>query len=318
MKHGGSRAIGSYDQLCERAVLDANSFRGASVGELLALRRRGFQLSVSIEALRETWARSLRENNLPLLRKLVQRVAGIVDAEFPIAFVGEALLTTVGTASVALANENAEARARINAAWHELSRREILDTEWRAIGAQMNSELEAEERNWGSMIDQFQAIASDLREREKAFGPFYPSGRAREIIERCLARGSDVATEPPLRERAHAGNRYFTAKVDHPRGARPARNDWIDGRVLQHIIWPAFVVTTDFKLIEAVDKSGTFQRAWVRTPVELATDKIARCLPWGKVARRVNETFFRGDLEALKTRQNAWKKSFHSDENAGA
>ena len=318
MSHGGSRGTGSYELLCNRAVLDANSFRGASVAELHALRARGFLLSVSIEALRETWARSLRENDFPLLRNLVRRVAGIVDPVSPVAFVGEALLTMIGTAPKSLADENATLRDQITSAWHGLSTRDLLEAEWRAIGDRLNSELEGEERNWSSMIDEFQGIAADLRDREKSFGPFYPSGRARAIVERCLARASDVVTEPGLRERAHAGNVYFCAKVDHPRGARPAQNDWIDGRMLQHIIWPAFVVTTDFKLIDAVEKSGTFQRAWVRTPVELATEQIARCQPWGKAARRVNESFARGDLDALKKRQNAWKESHRVAKSTGA
>lgn len=66
-------------------------------------------------------------------------------------------------------------------------------------------------------------------------------------------------------------------------------------------------MTTDFRLIEAADATGSMQAAWVRSPVELIEDRINRSEPWSKAWRRA-KCFQRAPYEVLKASQQALRQ----------
>jgi hypothetical protein len=68
---------------------------------------------------------------------------------------------------------------------------------------------------------------------------------------------------------------------------------------------PQARLTNDTGLIEAVDRTRSPQRAWIRMPIELIEGPIHRCEPWAKgVSRR---TFQRAPIRELQDRQAAFR-----------
>lgn len=238
--------------------------------------------------------------------RLLDRLAmlrGIVDEDNPVAFVAIALLTQVG-----LVRDDGSQRAfreSITSGWVQAVSGTLTEQEWRRKGQELDQELADDERRWQSQIDQAIEIERETRRREGMYEGFeYPRRRGYEIIRRGLA----IPSHAPWRIDACAS--YLAQKFNNALRARPGRNDWHDSRHLQHLLWPAFLVTTDFGLIEAVDQTGIWQRAWVRTPFELVHERIARCEPWGKPARTVARRFQR--LPNLRERQELWRAGLNS------
>jgi hypothetical protein len=127
-------------------------------------------------------------------------------------------------------------------------------------------------------------------------------------MRRGLAQGAGVVSTPQLERRADLHLRYVANKLLSAREQEPARNDWHDARHLQHVAWPAFLVTCDTGLIEAADRTGSQQSAWLRTPVELVEDQVHRSEPWSKEAGKL--TFQRGAMKELLARQTAFRAQF--------
>jgi len=84
--------VDDADAAAAGVVIDANVLRGTPVGGLSQIVERGFQLSVSIEALREVWVQSIREQTKSILTTRVRDVAPVIDAVDPVAFNGHAML----------------------------------------------------------------------------------------------------------------------------------------------------------------------------------------------------------------------------------
>jgi hypothetical protein len=81
---------------------------------------------------------------------------------------------------------------------------------------------------------------------------------------------------------------------------RAAANDAQDVVQLQHIGEGAIFVTREKKILKCVDDSGSFQAPWVRTLVEVLTERLPRGLPWGRHARRVFASFCRRSYDELR------------------
>jgi hypothetical protein len=281
-------------------VLDANRIRGATRGELLALAARGFVLSASIEGLREVWSQSVRENNYGLLKKRVELLTGFVDPAAPVAFVGMALLAEIASVPDDVRAPNMVFRDNVTAGWQRVGSGTLSESDWRSVGAELDAELEADERQWLAFAKHAVGLELNTLEVEREVGiAFYPRSRAENVMRRAIEAGTPGKTVPAMGVRADASLRYFMSKLTEARHRFPARNDWIDGRQLQHLAWPAFLVTTDFGLLKAVDTGRSWQRPWVRTPAELIEDSVARCVPWGKAAKRVADDFVRWPTKRL-------------------
>ncbi|MBM4364054.1 MAG: hypothetical protein FJ104_15345 [Deltaproteobacteria bacterium] len=317
MKGRGSRGEGSVDAVCWRIVLDANLFRGAPVGEIEALRARGYQVSVSLEGLREVWARSIREGEYKLLSARVARLAPVLSENDPIAFAGHSLLTTFGTAGRRLREESARYRSSVSGGWRRIVANGLLEDDWRSIGAELQDELRDGERNWAQHVADAQGIVRQVSAAEKEAGsPLFPRARGSDLMRQSLAKGAGVACVPPLVARADLHLRYTTDKLLNAHQRVPAVNDWNDARHLQHVAWPAFLATCDEGLIEAADRTGSPQSAWVRMPIELIEDRVARCEPWAKGASTL--TFRRAPLPELRARQEAFRRSLRRQSGSPA
>ncbi len=308
----GPRGYGCARASCFRVVLDSNCFRGATTAELSAVCRRGFLLSISIEALREVWAQSIREQRFSLLATRVRQLGPLVDPMAPVAFTGNALLTSLGLGTTEQNRTNASFRSRITDAWTTLVAQGVGQADWRAIGEELAAELNEDENNWKSQVDEFISIN---RARTPANAKVVNSQRfvrrASEIVFRKLAN-TGVDVKPGVGQRVNASLKFVIGKVMNAHHEMPARNDWVDGRLLQHIAWPSFLMTNDFRLIEAVDRSRSMQAQWIRTPRELAETRVAHCEPWGRPARAVASRFRRDPPHLLRADQERWRAAVAS------
>jgi hypothetical protein len=290
-------------------VLDANLFRGAPIAEIEALRSRGFDISVSLEGLREVWARSLREDNYNLLAARVAKLAPFLSDDVPVAFVGRALLTTFGSADPNLRGDSARFRESVLGGWSRMTKDGLSNEDWRQIGSELQAELAEDERMWAAHVDKAREVSDQVLAAEKEVGfAFYPRSRASNVMRRGLARGAGIISTPPLEQRGDLHLRYVANKLLNVREQEPAKNDWHDARHLQHVAWPAFLVTCDVGLIGAADRTGSPQSAWVRMPIELIEDRVTHCEPWLKDA--AEPPFRRGPIPELQARQTAFRERF--------
>jgi hypothetical protein len=304
----GPRGIGSKRGVCLRAVLDTNCFWGSPQAELEAIRSRGFSLSISHEALREAWARSLREDKKALLQQRIALISPHLDPEHPIAFTGRLLLTMIGRASPELHAEDQRAREFLRRGWDH-TRTGLTDERWRSVGKELDDEIEREADGWEVALNGMRHLRQRTLDFAKVVGhDWYPRRRAERLIEKKL--NGPVLLDPPAPQRLHLLKRLVARKTVGAREQQPQRNDYVDWRLLVHLAWPAFLVTSDFRLIRALDETGSLQRAWVRAPVELIQDPIYRCEPWGKPGRWVKSRFRRQDLKTLRIRQDEMRRRF--------
>jgi hypothetical protein len=308
MKGRGSRGLGSHLPLCQRVVLDSNCFDGSPLAELEAIRARGFQLSISIEGLREMWARTLRDEKYEVMRGRIRRVAPLLDAEHPIAFVGTALLSMIGRGPARQMSDDAGYRSTVERGWREICGAGLSVTDWRRIGSLMQQEIEHEERQW--VVDAPELLR-ELRRREVELeasgGPLRLEAYRWSELHGGLGRRHGFTTEPPHAMRAAAFLGFTIARLKESMQRTPDPNDYFDARHLQHLAWPAFLATVDFRLIGAATTACRRQSAWVRTPVELAEDTIARCPPWGRAAEHVAAAFSPATVGERKKRHLAWR-----------
>jgi hypothetical protein len=301
----GPSGVGCFRNICRRAVLDSNCFRGSPLAEIEALRRRGFQLSLSHEALREVWARSLREDNKALLQQRIALIAPLLDPEHPVAFSGGLLLSTLGPVPPEVHAEDERLRDSLRLGWEDACAG-ITDERWRK---ELDDELEREATGWLKEFERFRSNLDRIIEVRAQVGhDWYPKRRTEQVIENQIKGPAPL--EPPAAQRLHLARRLLAIKASAYRERQPKRNDFVDWRLLIHVAWPAFLVTSDFKFIEAVDATKSLQRAWVRAPVEMIEDPIYRCEPWGKPGHWVGDRFCRQDLKELRARQDEMRRRF--------
>lgn len=281
--------------------------RGSPIKELEQVIGRGFSLHMSIEGLTEIWCRSIREDRYEQHMMRLGRLSNLVDAEAPIAFVGGALLGQIGEVPKEVSDDGAEFRNDVMGGWRSLVREKLTRPEWQRIGERLQTELDSDERSWKNHIDEAKRLTSERRHMHDRVGFEIVSHRRwEEALIGGLIRGARARTRPALECRAALHLRYYAAKLANARERQPSSNDFSDARHLQHVAWPAFLMTTDFRLLEAVDSTGSNQRAWVRCPVELAEDGVCRCEPWGKSLARCIP-FERQSIDALKERQERYR-----------
>jgi hypothetical protein len=275
-----------------------------------ALISRGFRLSVSIEGLREVWAKSISQSKFELLTRRIELLAPLLDKDSPVAFVGTALLGLVVSLPTSVAADAAQFRERVNRGFSNLPRNRLTQEEWLNIGQELQSELSGEERWWNQQIETAIVLDKEVQTLQEKIGiPFYPRSRGFKIIKRGMAPPFRARTEPSFEARFDAFHSYLAMKLTDARNHRPQQNDYLDARHLCHLGWPAFLVTMDLKLIHAVDASGTRQRAWVRTPAELVLGSVTRCPPWGAAADKIARQFTRLPRAQLGEQLEHWREA---------
>lgn len=295
---------GCSRHICRRAVLDSNCFRGSPLAEIEAIRQQGFLLSVFHEAMREVWARSLKEDNKALLQRRIDLIAPLLDPGHPIAFSGQLLLFTLGPVPSELYAEDQRLRESLRLGWED-ARAGITDDRWRLVGKELDDELEREANGWLKEFERFRVhLDRIVAIRDQVGHDWYPKRRTEQVIENQIK--GPALLEPPAPQRLHLGRRVLGMKAAAYREQQPQKNDCVDWRLLIHVAWPAFLVTDDFRLFQAVDNTKSIQRAWVRAPVEM--DPVYRCEPWGKPGHWVGNGFRRQDLRELRVRQDSFRK----------
>lgn len=276
------------------------------MAEIEALRQRGFVLSVSHEALREVWAQSLKEDHKALIEQRIARIAPLLDPDHPIAFSGQLLLSTLCPVSPELYAEDQQLRDDLRRGWED-ARAGIEDHRWRRVGQELDDELEREATGWLKEFERFRTFLERIIEVRAQVGhDWYPKRRTEQVIENQIK--GPALLKPSPAQRLHLARRVLAMKAVAYREQQPQKNDFVDWRLLIHVAWPAFLVTTDYKFIESVDATGSLQRAWVRAPVELIDDAVYRCEPWGKPGNWVGDRFRRQDIAWLRARQEAFRK----------
>jgi hypothetical protein len=300
-----SSGIGSFRGVCRQLVLDSNCFRGCHAGEFEALRSRGYSISLSIEALRETWANSIRQGKQGIVAQPLRRMRSVLDDKRPVAFRGGALFSLLETTGGPTSRASAEFRISVEAGVRTILAQDLTDEVWLDIGTQLEAELAGEKQQWNQRVAEAKEIMTQVNDTNTALGfTYYSKRRAYEQVWRTLV--PPVRMQPRGEERFDAFMRFVSTKLINARNQQPQVNDLVDSLHLQHLAWPAFLVTKDFRLIEAVDATKTFQSAWVRTPVELVCDPICMSAPWGKPSRRIAQRFVRDP--ALRDRQQKWER----------
>lgn len=306
-KGKGSRGFGAYQNVCRKVVLDANLVQYAPIYELEALSRRGFTVSISIEGLQEIWTRSIKENSYSFLSNRIKNLAPVLDPAAPIAFVGTAMLSTVGNCTARVREEASAFRDDITASWRRVSADGLSESEWKRIGTAVKAEVDAFEAWWLDRLNAFRELERRIAEKTKDSEP-YDRERGLSVIRRSFVDDAPVETKPSLNVRADAHLRYLMAKLRRSLRGEGTGNDWYDARHLQHIAEPAFLATRDYRLIQTVDDSNSLQRAWVRAPIELLEDHVALCEPWGAPAEVASRAFIRPSKRELLARDQKWNE----------
>jgi hypothetical protein len=241
-----------------------------------------------------------------MLAARVRKLTPIVDEEHPVAFVGGALLTTIGESTDAKqASIAATFRNDVTNGWRSVAGQGLSRDHWLAVGRELQAELDGEEVAWNHYINEAINLEKRLDEHITQFGDFYRRDRGWSVFLEALAARAPAQTKPVLLRRGAAHFACLGAKLREAPRKRPTSNDWYDLRQALHIAWPAFFVTTDFTFMTFADRVCRAQRAWIRSPVELIEDRIARAVPWGTCGKAIADSFKRIPIAALRKRQDA-------------
>jgi hypothetical protein len=270
-----------------RLVLDTNCLRGLSEGVLRALVGRGFRLSVSMIALEESLARSHRENSIARLRTRLQKLSEFVDPAEPITPVGTPLYYSLGATF-------GPARDAVYAKHNR-----VLPTRWKVLSQASNDEVWRREA--ASLNDSIDRNATDVRGAAEAVRglpkPSEPVSKLRGWTISDLSR--TVSLRYGAQERLHAFGACLAQMIYGAAGATPATNDSEDIQLLQHLAGDVIVLTSDYRFIERVDRTGSFQAPYVRTPWEVLLRDIPPGPPWGRCARRAKQNHTPRDRPTL-------------------
>jgi hypothetical protein len=146
-------------------------------------------MSASIEGVREVWARSLREKKYQLLASRVRTVGPFLDETYPIAFVGYALLSEIGSVPGDLVASSRVFRNDVTAGWRAIAGSGISEDDWQRIGGMLQDEITAEEAVFLSQVRWFREMEKTAAKADRDCARFRLG----------LARGTRASTEPSLR-----------------------------------------------------------------------------------------------------------------------
>jgi hypothetical protein len=275
-------------------VLDSNVYGFEPVGALMGLANRGFILRLSEVAFYERLAASFRDHVVKhasiaatyddFIRR-AQTVAPCLDLLAPIALGGANLTRRIAAlADGRPPNEPGEHfHASLLALWRRIVAGDMSNEHWHTAGKMAGEMVD----NWDA---QHFAICQDAEVQigEVQWKHVPEDGLRAEL--RSIAGDFSVDTAERLdAQLCSVSYRVHQAKWG---ARRPKKNDGADLSLPIHIGEGCFLLTRDQKLIDLIDESRTYQRAWVRRPDDL--DALpADGSPWGQYAREVNRSFSR-------------------------
>jgi hypothetical protein len=274
-----------------RLVLDSNCARSLLAPQFVALKERGFVISLSITTFEEVWANSSRKEKYGVLYAPAARLAQVIDTDRPLLSTGRHLREELEAVSLAQRRRRREAfNAKSRLLWSKLVAGKISEETWRTGGGLANEQIDDLANNWTDT-------------RRQALTKEYPAGIMALSDEDLFRR-----LKPLYAKHDHVPSRlaerwdaYFSAvTLIAVRDAKkalnqpaPDENDAEDLQLLLQLAQPAFLLTKDSRLISLVDDSKTYQGPWVRTFGELITDPLPSGVPWGKSAREQARLFRR-------------------------
>jgi hypothetical protein len=303
-----------------RLVFDTHYYYTLDAPVLRELRSRGYALSVSMSAFIEAWARCRRDRTPALFFGPAKKLAPFIDSAYPIAASSSDLFIRLG-AQLPDAERN---RARFvewsQIAWKHAATSNSRDPFYRVHGAAAKKEVASRRRTWLAMARSWANLSKQQEERART------EKRRRELEERNrsndrLLREANpkslwkamrrylIAFHPLPGMQPPSGEERFNAYMrvmgeyllrTGRGGATAAANDAQDVLQLQHIGEGAFFMTRERKILKLVDQSRTFQAPWVRTLVEVLTERLPRGSPWGRHARRLGAVFHRRSYDELR------------------
>ncbi|WP_438036991.1 hypothetical protein [Sorangium sp. So ce204] len=272
-----------------RVVLDTCVLRSTSAGDVDALRTRGFAVSLPMFAVSEAWAAALRDGAPGKAFGPISRVLPRLDPELPFVL-GPAHLGQQANALNVAARKRfaAEHRARStklrDRLVYELGRG-ICDAAFHRIGELLDKGL-------NELADQWVESLQEMWARE--VNPAAAAVPEPEMLKRSLLRFGSHYHERPERFDAQLRVMFLLIiRAARHQGKQPQPNDIEDVGMLGCIAAPAFLATSDVRLLSLVDESDSYQAPWVRTVPELLTAELPRGVPWGESAKRAHRTWKR-------------------------
>lgn len=275
-------------------VLDANIYGFEPVSSLAKLSDRGLVLRVSEVALYERLAASFRDHvekhlSLAAAQDLFMRrarsVAPYLDPLMPIALGGANLTRRVAALADGRSPDagGEQFHAHLVALWGRIVAGDMSNMQWHAAGKMA-----------GEMVDDWDAqhfaICEDAEvEIGEVQWKHVAEDQLRAELRSIMGEFSEAAVERLDAQLCSVSYRVHQAKWG---ARRPKKNDGADLCLPIHIGEGCFLLTRDRKLIDLIDESRTYQRAWVRSPDDV--DDLPDGLPWGEHARAGNCTFRRG------------------------
>jgi len=276
--------------MARRIILDSNYFLGMSEGALRHLCANGLHVSVSIIALEEALAQCHRgggEWSIDRLRTRITKLTPFLDAAHPVIPVGDPLFYALGASFGGTADARyASYNLGLGLRWCALTDA-ADDMTWRHLAGPFNESIDRTEAMLSREVRglrelQLEAV-SDTQLRGRVLGD--------------LSRS--VSLRHGAQERLHAFGSCLSDKIGRARGEDPAKNDSEDVQLLQHLADDVILLTRDFKLIQSIDRTDSFQAPYVRTLGELLTSDLPLGPPWGRAARRAVRGHVRLQRSAL-------------------
>ena len=287
-------------------VLDSNIYGFEPIAELAKLAERGMVLRVSEVAFYERLAASLREHvekRLPLARThddFMQRaraVAPYLDLSTPVALGGADLTRRIAAdADGRPPDERGVVRAAgVISLWRRVVAGEMSTEHWHRAGKTAGEMLDGWDATHFAICNDAEVQIGDVQWRR------VPEDALRAELRSSFMREFSVEAQ----ERLDAQLCSVAYRVHQVKwGARsPKKNDGADLSLPIHIGEDCFLLTREWKLVDLIDESRTYQRPWVRRPDDL--DDLPKGPPWGDNARQQSLMFQRRDERARRRTQRA-------------
>ncbi|MGA3124806.1 MAG: hypothetical protein ABSF69_29005 [Polyangiaceae bacterium] len=292
-------------------VLDTNIARFGPPCDLEKLARRGFRLRVAETAFLEWIAACVREWqearwSRPIARQKffgrAKSIAPFLDSDVPVALDGGLLTRRIvaqadGKPAVKAFDDRQQAFVEL---WRRIVGLEMTDEEFIAAGQSANAFLDELDANFIDLARGEEELRKrvppaemDAASLSSAYAQWDEVSDMEKFTQLCRHAITSWRLSPVAAERldAHVCTTAYRLQAAARKERMPKRNDGADASLTIHLGSGSILLTKDEKLIDVVDRSGTFQAQWVRHPDDL--DNPPYGLPWGDDARRSGSSFRR-------------------------
>jgi hypothetical protein len=231
-----------------------------------------------------------------------RRIAPFLDANEPVALDGGILtrevLAEVGQlAPTSTANER---RRNLSQLWRRIIGVGLTDEEFVREGAYAEEFVNSLDERFARLARREEELRKNpvppdvdpaLLEAGYALHDALPDDEKLAQLRAYAVRAWEFSSVAAERFDAHVCTTAYRLHQAARGAVMPKQNDGADVSLTLHLGAGSVLVTSERRLVEIVDASGTFQAAWVRHPDDL--DGVPECLPWGAEARAVATSFRR-------------------------